>query len=93
MNNKHKVRIGTVISDKMDKTVVVAVESTTHHPLYKKTIKRVAKFKAHNDNNESKTGDTVRIIETRPLSRTKRWRVAGIIKKGEVVEVKPTEIT
>ncbi len=93
MNNKRKVRIGTVISDKMDKTVVVAVESTTHHPLYKKTMKKVVKYKAHNVNNESKNGDTVQIVETRPLSREKRWRVAQIIKKGEVIEVKPTEIT
>jgi small subunit ribosomal protein S17 len=77
----------------MDKTVVVSVESVTHHPLYKKTIKRVVKYKVHNANNESKAGDIVRIIETRPLSREKRWRVAGIVKKGEIVEVKPTEIT
>ncbi|MBN1367793.1 MAG: 30S ribosomal protein S17 [Dehalococcoidales bacterium] len=93
MKNKRKIRVGTVISDKMDQTVVVAVESTTHHPLYKKTMKRVVKYKAHNVNNESKNGDIVRIMETRPLSREKRWRVAEIIKKGEVVEVKPTEIT
>jgi small subunit ribosomal protein S17 len=93
MNNKRKTRIGTVISDKMDQTVVVSVESVTHHPLYKKTMKRVVKYKVHNAKNESKTGDIVKIIETRPLSREKRWRVAGIVKKGEVVEVKPTEIT
>lgn len=93
MSNKRKVRIGTVISDKMDKTVVVSVESVTHHRLYKKTLKRVVKYKAHNDDNESKAGDIVRIIETRPLSREKRWRVAEVVKKGEVVEVKPTEIT
>ncbi len=93
MNNKRKERTGTVISDKMDQTVVVAVETITHHPLYKKTMKNVTKYKAHNVNNESKTGDIVRIIETRPFSKEKRWRVAGIIKKGEVVEVKPTEIT
>ncbi len=93
MNNKRKERIGTVISDKMDKTVVVAVETITHHSLYKKTMKKVVKYKAHNAENESKTGDIVRIIETRPLSREKRWRVAGIVKKGETVEVKPTEIT
>ncbi len=93
MKNKRKTRIGTVISDKMDKTVVVSVDSVTHHRLYKKTIKRSVKYKAHNANNESKAGDIVRIIETRPLSREKRWRVADIIKKGEVVEVKPTEIT
>jgi len=93
MKNKRKIRIGTVISDKMDKTVVVSVESVTHHPLYKKTVKRVKKYKAHNANNESKAGDKVRIMETRPLSREKRWRVAEIIKKGEVIEVKPTDIT
>jgi small subunit ribosomal protein S17 len=93
MNNKRKSRIAIVISDKMDQTVVVSVQSTTHHPLYKKTMKRVVKYKAHNINNESKNGDIVRIVETRPLSREKRWRVAEIIKKGEVVEVKPTEIT
>ena len=93
MSNKRKVRIGTVISDKMDKTVVVSVESVTHHRLYKKTLKKVVKYKVHNDNNESKAGDIVRIIETRPLSREKRWRVAEVVKKGEVVEVKPTEIT
>jgi small subunit ribosomal protein S17 len=93
MNNKRKSRIATVISDKMDQTVVVSVQSTTHHPLYKKTMKRVVKYKVHNVNNESKNGDIVRIVETRPLSREKRWRVAEIIKKGEVVEVKPTEIT
>jgi small subunit ribosomal protein S17 len=77
----------------MDKTVVVSVESVTHHPLYKKTLKKVVNYKVHNENNESKAGDIVRIIETRPLSREKRWRVAEIVKKGEVVEVKPTEIT
>lgn len=93
MNNKRKMRIGTVISDKMDKTVVVAVESTTHHPLYKKTVKRIVKYKAHNINNESKNGDVVRIIETRPLSKDKRWRVAEVIKKSEVVEIKPADIT
>lgn len=93
MENKRKSRIGTVISGKMDKTVVVAVERITHHRLYKKTVKRVAKYKADNKNNESKAGDIVRIEETRPLSSEKRWRVAQIIKKGEVVEIKPTEIT
>jgi small subunit ribosomal protein S17 len=93
MSNKRKVRIGTVVSDKMDKTVVVSVESVTHHRLYKKTLKKVVKYKVHNENNEGKAGDIVRIIETRPLSREKRWRVAEVVKKGEVVEVKPTEIT
>jgi small subunit ribosomal protein S17 len=90
--NKRKVRIGTVISDKMDQTAVVSVERLSHHPLYHKTIKSSVKYKAHNNNNESKTGDQVRIVETRPLSKEKRWRIAQIIKKGEPVEVKPTEV-
>jgi len=77
----------------MDKTVVVAVETPKRHPLYKKTIKRVVKYKAHDKNNECKLGDIVRIVETRPLSRQKRWRVAEIITTGEVVEVQPKEIT
>jgi len=92
MQRKRKMRIGTVISDKMDQTVVVAVETLTHHPLYKKAIKKVKKYKAHNKNNLSKEGDIVRIVETRPLSREKRWRVAEVVKKGETVEVKPAEI-
>ena len=77
----------------MDKTVVVAIETPKRHPLYKKTIKRVVKYKAHDENNECRQGDMVRIVETRPLSRQKRWRVAEIITKGEVVEVQPKEIT
>jgi len=77
----------------MDKTVVVAVETPKRHPLYKKTIKRVVKYKAHDKNNECRLGDTVRIVETRPLSRQKRWRVAEIITTGEVAEVQPKEIT
>ena len=92
MEKKHKTRAGRVVSNKMDKTVVVAVETPKHHPLYKKTIKRVVKYKAHDENNECKQGDKVRIIETRPLSRQKRWRVAEIITKGEIAEVQPKEI-
>ncbi len=92
MEKKRKTRVGRVVSNKMDKTVVVAVETLRHHPLYKKTIKRAVKFKAHDRNNECGVGDTVRIIETRPLSRQKRWRVAEIITKGEVIEVQPKEI-
>jgi small subunit ribosomal protein S17 len=90
---KRKVRLGQVVSDKMDKTVVVEVAGPKRHPLYKKTIKRVVRYKAHDEKNECQVGDTVRIIETRPLSREKRWRVAEIITKGEVVEVSPEEIT
>lgn len=92
MESKRKTRLGQVVSDRMDKTVVVAVEISRRHPLYKKTIKRLVKYKAHNENNECRVGDKVRIVETRPLSRHKRWRVAEIITKGEVVEVKPEEV-
>ena len=93
MEKKHKTRVGRVVSDKMDKTVVVAVETPKRHPLYKKTIKRSVKYKAHDENNQCQPGDTVRIIETRPLSRQKRWRVAEIITRREVVKIQPAEIT
>ena len=93
MEKKHKTRVGRVVSNKMDKTVVVSVETLRHHPLYKKTIRRAVKFKAHDEKNECRLGDTVKIIETRPLSKEKRWRVAEIITKREVVEVQPKEIT
>jgi len=92
MEKKRKMRIGRVVSDKMDKTVVVTVETLRHHPLYKKTLKREVKYKAHDEENECKIGDIVRIMETRPLSREKRWRVAEVITKKEVVEVQPEEI-
>jgi small subunit ribosomal protein S17 len=90
---KRKVRLGQVVSNRMDKTVVVEVSGPKRHPLYKKIIRRVVKYKAHDEKNECQVGDKVRIIETRPLSREKRWRVAEIIAKGEVVEVSPEEIT
>ena len=93
MDEKRKVRFGRVVSNRMDKTVVVAVETPKRHPLYKKTIRRVVKYKAHDKNNECGLGDIVKIIETRPLSRQKRWRVAEIITKGELVKVQPEEIT
>ncbi len=93
METKRKTRTGRVVSNKMDKTVVVAVETTKHHPLYKKTIKKVVKYKAHDAKNECGNGDIVRIVETRPLSKEKRWRVAEIISRKEVVEVLPSEIT
>lgn len=76
-----KVYTGKVISDKMDKTIVVAVERLTRHPLYKKTIKKIAKFKAHDEENKCKAGDKVSIIESRPLSKDKRWRVLEIVEK------------
>ncbi len=93
MERKRKTRFGRVVSNKMDKTVVVAVETPKRHPLYKKIIKRAVKYKAHDEHNECGLGDIVRIVETRPLSRQKRWRVAEIITKGEVLEVQPEEIT
>ncbi len=93
MEGKRKTRFGRVVSDKMDKTVVVAVDTPRHHPLYKKTIRRAVKYKVHDEKNECHTGDTVKIVETRPLSRDKRWRVAEIVTKGEVAEVQPKEIT
>jgi small subunit ribosomal protein S17 len=92
MAGKHKVRQGRVISDKMDKTVVVAVEVAVHHPLYHKTIKKAVKYKAHDENKSCKVGDIVKISETRPLSHEKRWRVSEVVLKAEVVEVKPADI-
>ena len=92
MEQKRKTRVGCMVSNKMDKTVVVTVETLRHHPLYKKTIRRAVKYKAHDEKNECRLGDTVKIIETRPLSKEKRWRVAEIITKREVVEVQPKEI-
>ena len=78
-----KTRIGTVLSDKMDKTIVVAVEDSYQHPLYKKTMKRTYKLKAHDENNECGIGDTVEVMETRPLSKDKRWRLVNIIEKAK----------
>ncbi len=93
MDKKRKTRLGRVVSSKMDKTVVVTVETLRHHPLYKKTMKRAVRYKAHDEKNECKPGDVVKIIETRPLSKEKQWRVAEIITKKEVVEIQPKEIT
>ena len=81
--NERKTRIGKVVSDKMNKTVVVAVERLVQHPLYKKAVKKTVKFKAHDENNESHIGDTVEIMETRPLSKDKRWRVVEILEKAK----------
>jgi small subunit ribosomal protein S17 len=77
-----KTRVGTVVSDKMEKTVVVAVESLVSHPLYGRRIKQTKKLKAHDENNDAKTGDKVRVMETRPLSKDKRWRVVEILEKA-----------
>jgi small subunit ribosomal protein S17 len=78
-----KTKVGKVISDKMDKTIVVAVEGSVSHPLYKKTIKRTYKLKAHDENNECGIGDRVKVMETRPLSKDKRWRLVEIIEKAK----------
>ena len=80
---KRKTRVGVVVSDKMDKTVVVEVEDLRQHRLYGKTIRRTLKLKAHDEQNECKVGDLVRVFETRPLSATKRWRVAEIVQRAE----------
>ena len=79
---RRKTKLGRVVSDKMDKTVVVAVESYRPHPIYKKAVRRIKKFKAHDEQNACHTGDMVRIEETRPLSKEKRWRVLEIVSKG-----------
>ena len=78
-----KTRVGIVSSDKMDKTIVVSIKDSVKHPLYKKVIKRTVKFKAHDENNECGIGDKVEIMETRPLSRDKRWRLVRIIEKAK----------
>ena len=80
--SNRKVRTGRVISDKMDKTRVVSVEGSMRHPLYEKTIKSSKKFKAHDENNQAQAGDWVRIMETRPLSKHKRWRIVEVIEKA-----------
>ena len=78
-----KTRVGQVVSDKMDKTIVVANEDSVQHKLYKKIVKRTYKLKAHDENNECGVGDTVKVMECRPLSKDKRWRLVEIIKKAE----------
>jgi small subunit ribosomal protein S17 len=80
--NERKERVGVVVSDKMDKTVVVAVEDLVRHPLYGRTMKRTVKFKAHDEDNAAGVGDRVRLRETRPLSKEKRWRVVEILEKA-----------
>jgi len=79
--NARKTKIGIVTSDKMDKTIVVAMEDFVRHPLYGKAVKSTKKVKAHDENNECQVGDKVKIMETRPLSKDKRWRVVGIVEK------------
>lgn len=93
MNSKRKTMQGSVVSHKMDKTAVVTVERLRHHPLYHKTMRKVVKYKVHDEKNECGVGDVVRLIETRPFSREKRWKVIEIVSRGEAVEVKPQEIS
>ena len=81
--NLRKVRTGKVTSNKMDKTIVVAVQNNVRHPLYGKTVKKTYKLKAHDENNECNIGDTVRVMETRPLSKDKRWRLVEIIERAK----------
>ncbi|WP_195891844.1 30S ribosomal protein S17 [Anaeromassilibacillus senegalensis] len=81
--NMRKTAVGKVVSNKMDKTVVIAIEDSVKHPLYKKIIKRTVKLKAHDENNECTIGDRVRVMETRPLSKEKRWRLVEIIEKAK----------
>ena len=81
--NLRKTRTGKVVSDKMDKTIVVTVEDHVKHPLYKKIVKRTYKLKAHDEKNECKIGDTVKVMETRPLSKDKRWRLVEIMEKAK----------
>ena len=82
--NKRRVLSGKVVSDKMDKTVVVSVETSVRHPIYKKIVRRTYKLKAHDEENKCHMGDKVRVMETRPLSKDKRWRVVEIVEKAEV---------
>ncbi len=89
---RRKVRVGRVVSDKMDKTVVVVYEWTQPHPIYKKAVRRQTKFYAHDEDNRCSLGDTVRIIESRPYSKTKRWKVAEILSSTEIAEVQPEDI-
>jgi small subunit ribosomal protein S17 len=89
---KHKIRIGRVVSDKMDKTITVAVEFRRRHPQYKKVIKHTVKFKAHDEGNACKVGDVVKITETRPFSKQKRWRLVEIITREEGAKIQQGEI-
>jgi small subunit ribosomal protein S17 len=92
MYTRRKTRVGVVTSDKMQKTVVVAVESHKRHPLYNKTIRRTTRYKVHDEKELAKLGDIVRITESRPLSREKRWKLAEVVTRHEVAEIAPREI-
>ena len=81
--NLRKTRVGHVVSNKMDKTIVVAIEDHVQHPLYKKIVKKTYKLKAHDENNDAHVGDTVRVMETRPLSKDKRWRLVSVVERAK----------
>ncbi len=83
VRGRRKVRTGVVVSDSMDKTVLVKIDRQLRHPLYKKIVRRSSKLAAHDETNEAHVGDTVRVIETRPISKTKRWRVVEIVERAE----------
>ena len=89
---RRKVRIGRVVSDKMDKTVIVAYGWSSPHPIYKKAVRRETRFMTHDPENQAKLGDVVRIVESRPISKTKRWRLAEILSSQEIAELQPEEI-
>ncbi|HBD83671.1 MAG TPA: 30S ribosomal protein S17 [Dehalococcoidia bacterium] len=89
---RRKVRIGRVVSDKMDKTVIVAYGWSSPHPIYKKAVRRETRFMTHDPENQAKLGDVVRIVESRPISKTKRWRLAEILSSREIAELQPEEI-
>jgi small subunit ribosomal protein S17 len=92
MTTIQKSKIGQVSSNKMDKTLVVLVESYRDHPIYKKTVRKVTRYKVHDEKNECKVGDVVRIVGTRPLSKEKRWGLAEIINKAAEIDIRPEEI-
>ena len=91
-HDRRKVRVGKVVSVSMDKTIVVSVEWRQPHRIYKKNVRKWSRFKAHDETNQCSLGDEVRIIETRPLSKTKNWKVQEIIQKGDLAEIQPDEI-
>lgn len=92
MAGKRRTKVGRVVSDKMDKTIVVSVERLRRHPIYKRVVRLSSKFKAHDEENSARVGDTVRIEESRPLSREKRWRVIEVVARGSGVEQAESEL-
>ena len=92
-HERRKTKVGKVIGDKMDKTVVVSVEWRQPHRIYKKNVRKWSSFKVHDQGNACNVGDTVKIIETRPLSKTKRWKVSEIVQKGDVADLQPGDIS